>query len=105
MEHDGKHYLVVTDALIKWPKVDQLTSTTAEKPASAFSLIFTQNGLPEVLVTDSRPPFTSKAFNNFLQANDICYILTPPIPPSVKQSGREFYAYLQNDVSLFCEEW
>ncbi|XP_064469808.1 uncharacterized protein K02A2.6-like [Ornithodoros turicata] len=89
-ELNGKHYLIVIDAYSKWPEIEQLTSTAAEKTAIAFSDMFTRNGLPEVLVTDNGPPFTSKEFKNFLQANEIRHVLTPPYHPQSNGLAENF---------------
>ena len=43
---------------------------------------FATHGLPEHLVTDGWPSFTSEKFQQFMNNNDIRHILTSPHHPS-----------------------
>lgn len=103
-EHDGKRYIVIIDAFSKWPEVKQLTSTTAKSTSSAFSEVFAQNGLPEVLVTDNGPPFQSQEFRNFLQANGIRHVLTPPYHPQSNGLAENFVRTFKTAIRRAAEE-
>ena len=66
-ELEGQSYLVLTDAFPKWPEVFQMKSTTTSKVLDLLRFIFARYGLPEQLVSDNGPQFTSAEFNEFCQ--------------------------------------
>ncbi|XP_064468972.1 uncharacterized protein K02A2.6-like [Ornithodoros turicata] len=89
-ELHGKHYLIVIDSFSKWPDVRTMTTTTADKTIDTLRDIFTQNGLPEVFVTDNGPPFTSQQFRKFLEDQGIHHVLTPPYHPKSNGLAENF---------------
>ena len=70
----GMSYLVAVDAHSKWPEVFPMTSTTAIKTIETLRRLFSSYGLPEELVSDNGPQFTSEEFASFTKANGIRYI-------------------------------
>ena len=77
----GHMYLLMVDAHSKWLEVIMMTSTTAEKTITELRKVFTSYGLPEQLVTDNGPQFTSSDFDVFIKCNGIKHILTAPYHP------------------------
>ena len=64
-EVSGKQYLVIVDAFSKRPGVHELgTHGTSTQTIEAFRRTFACHGLPERLVTDNGPQFTSQQFKN-----------------------------------------
>ena len=57
------HTFIVVDAYSKWPKVIIMPSTTSEKTIDVLRTMFAQYGLPEHLVSDNGPQFTSSSFS------------------------------------------
>ena len=78
----GHMFLVVVEAHSKWPEVEIMSSTTAEKTVERLRSIFAHIGLPEQLVSDNGPQFTSTCFEQFMKSNGIKHILTPPYHPA-----------------------
>ena len=72
-------FLVVVDAHSKWPEVRELRVTTAAK---TIEVLFSAYGLPEQLVTDKGPQFTSEEFALFAKQNGIKHICTSPYHPA-----------------------
>lgn len=68
----GKMFLVVVDALSKWPEV---IMSTSEQTINALQSLFARVGLPEQLVSDNEPQFTSY---QFLKGNRVKHILSAP---------------------------
>ena len=62
-------FLVVVDAHSKWPEVIQMHSTTSSKTIEALRNLFVKYGLPEQLVSDNGPQFTSEEFAEFMNIN------------------------------------
>jgi hypothetical protein len=77
-----KMLLVVVDARTKWPEVVIMPDTTAEHTVDALQVIFATHGLPEQLVSDNGPQFTSQAFETFVKLNGIRHIRCSPYHPS-----------------------
>ena len=70
------------DAHSKWPEVVQMSTTTAPKTIEVLQVVFSRNGLPEQLVSDNGPQFTSNDFAHFMKANSIKHIRSAPYHPS-----------------------
>ncbi|XP_064459049.1 uncharacterized protein LOC135369387 [Ornithodoros turicata] len=75
-----KMFLVVVDAFSKWPEVIVMSSTTASHAVDVILTIFARNGIPERIVTDNGPQFTSSVFMQFMRNNST--FLDSTIPPS-----------------------
>ena len=62
--------MVVTDALSKWPEIFVMENTSAEDTVSTLRSLFARMGLPDQIVSDNGPQFTSKTlqqkFDRFL---------------------------------------
>ena len=63
----GKSFLLAVDAHSKWGEVFEMTSTTTSKTIGILRQLFAAYGLPQQLVTDNGPQFTSEEFAVFLK--------------------------------------
>ncbi|XP_064469590.1 uncharacterized protein K02A2.6-like [Ornithodoros turicata] len=63
---------------------------TANDTIHAFREIFLRQGLPEQLVTDNGPQFTSLEFKSFLGTYGVRHILTPPYHPKSNGQAENF---------------
>ena len=78
----GHMYLVLVDAHSKWIEVHIMQSITASKTIEVLRSIFATHGLPQKIVTDNGPTFTSDEFSQFLSGNSIKHIRSAPYHPS-----------------------
>ena len=78
----GSMYMVVVDAHSKWLEVFPMTTTTTEKTLEVLRNLFASYGLPEQLVSDNGPQFTSHKFELCMKANGIKHIRTSPYHPA-----------------------
>lgn len=78
----GKMFLVLIDAHSKWMEVHIVPSTSSEVTISKLRDVFARFGLPQQVVSDNGPGFTSSEFGQFLAANGIRQILSSPYHPS-----------------------
>ena len=62
-------FLVVVDSDSKWLEVIPMKTTTTEKTIEVLRPLFAAYGLPEQLVSDNGPQFTSSEFEQFMKAN------------------------------------
>lgn len=80
-EFKGKHFLVVIDYYSRWLEVLSLTQTTSEAVISKLMSIFIRFGIPEELITDNGPQFTSRQFQDFTSKYDIQHTTSSPYYP------------------------
>ena len=81
-EKYGFNFLVIVDSHSKWMEVFLMSSTTSARTMTALRSVFAHFSLPEVLVSDNGPQFTSAEFRTFLQRNGIRHTLVPPYHPA-----------------------
>ena len=74
----GSMFFVVVDSHSKWLEVIPMTSTTIEKTIAVLRNLFASYGLPEQLVSDNGPQFSSAEFSEFMNGNGIKHIRTAP---------------------------
>ena len=87
---NGTKYLVAADYFSRYPEVIQLRSTTSHSVSNALKSIFLQHGIPEVLMTDNGPQFSTSEFAEF--GKQYCFVHTtssPHYPASNRHAERE----------------
>ena len=78
----GRMILVLVDAHSKWLDVQIMDTITSEKTIARLPSIFATHGLPQQIVTDNAPTFTSQQFEKFTRQNGIKYTFSAPYHPS-----------------------
>ena len=58
-ERGNINYLIVVDYFSRFPEAIKLTSVTSQSVITALKSVFSRYGIPEVLVSDNGPQFTS----------------------------------------------
>lgn len=71
-------FLIVVDAHSKWMEVIPMSTTTTEKTLEVLHNLFTSYGLPEQLVSDNDPQFTSSELELCMRENGIKHIKSSP---------------------------
>ena len=75
-------FLLVIDSHSKWFEVFVMSSTTSINTIDTLKSLFARYGLPEQIVLDNVPQFTSDEFKSFCKSNGICHITGAPYHPS-----------------------
>ena len=70
------------DAHSKWLEVVPVPNLTSQTTIDTFRSIFATHGLPELLVSDNGPSFTSAEFQEFMKWNGIRHITSVPYHPA-----------------------
>ncbi|XP_013404718.1 uncharacterized protein K02A2.6 [Lingula anatina] len=78
---EGKTFLLVHDAHSKWLEVIPMSNTDAEHTIDELRILIASYGLPEEVVSDNGPQFSSDKFREFLKTNGIKQTLVPPYHP------------------------
>ena len=93
---DGRMMLVIVDAHSKWPEVIPMYSTTSQMTIRVLRRLFATFGLPQQLVSDNGPQFTSEEFAEFLTKNGVKHIRSSPYHPSTNGLAERFVRTLKN---------
>ena len=80
--YENKICLIAVDALSKYIEVEIVSSTSVEETIDVLRLIFSRNGLCDVLVSDNASCFTAQQFQEFCKSNCIQHITPPPYSPA-----------------------
>ena len=81
---NGKPYLIVVDYYSRYPEVSELRNTKARTVINKTKSIFSRHGIPESVVSDNGPQYSSEEYKQF--ANDYNFIHNT-ISPRYPQSG------------------
>ncbi|KAK6054210.1 hypothetical protein COOONC_08281 [Cooperia oncophora] len=73
-------------------------TTTAEKTIMVLKEVFSRNGLPEQLVSDNGPPFTSAEFREYCCKRGIQQIFAPPYHPNSNGEAERFVQTFKNTL-------
>ena len=75
-------FVVAMDATSKWIETHIMDSTTSTATVCKLRAIFAQHGVPESLISDNAPNFTSEEFETFVRKNGIVHITSAPYHPA-----------------------
>ena len=75
-------FFILINACSKWMEVHPMSSFTASATIQCLRNIFTQFGIPENVVSDNGPTFTSMEFKQFLKRNGVRHTTSPPYHPA-----------------------
>ena len=93
-----KTHFILVDAHSNWPEVITVSSTTSQKTIDVLRSLFAHYGIPEQLVSDNGPQFTSEEFSQFMQQNGFKHIRSALYhPPSNGQAERFVQTFKQSD--------
>ena len=86
----GHSFLVVVDAYSKWPEVLPMASTTSLSTIRALMHLVAAHGLPDRIVSDNGPQFTSAEFARFCLENGIRHSFSAPYHPATNGEAERF---------------
>ena len=95
----NKYYaLVIIDSYSKWPMVYFTTSASASFSHRAFRKAFSQEGVPQVLVTDNGTHFTERHLNEWLSQVGCNHVFSAPRHPQSNGLAENFVKSLKTAV-------
>ena len=96
--HLGKQFPIVIDAYSKYPEVVSVPSIPSRQTVAALRKMCAQHGVPETIVSDNGPQFTSLEFRKFCAANAVNHILAPPYHPQSNGWAKRFVDTLKRGL-------
>ena len=78
---NGATYLLVIDYFSRFVEVVKLKTTTSASIIEVLKPIFARFGIPETLMSDNGPQYSSQEFANFAKTYDFCHITSSPHYP------------------------
>ena len=86
---NGNTYLIVVDYFSRFPEVITLSSTTSKSVIVALKTIFARHGIPQVVVSDNGPQYSSEEFRQFAKDYTFTHVTSSPnFPQSNGQAER-----------------
>ena len=79
---EDKMFLLAVDAHSKWPEVVVMANTSSSNTINALRRMFASYGIPERIVSDNGPQFTSTEFADFLHGNGVKHTRSAPYHPA-----------------------
>ncbi|XP_058810507.1 uncharacterized protein K02A2.6-like [Phymastichus coffea] len=89
---DGKMFIVILDSHSKWIDIRELNNIITETTIDVFRDYFATWGIPNTLVTDNGPTFTSKLFEEFMISYGVSHKKTALYHPAKCSSRKEALA-------------
>ena len=77
----GVNYLVVVDYFSRYPEVTTLKTTTSDAVISAMKATFARHGVPETVVSDNGPQYSSQEFADFAKSYNFTHKASSPHYP------------------------
>ena len=77
----GKTYLLVVDYYSRFPEVIQLNTTTSESIIRGLKSVFARHGIPEILISDNGPQYSSSEFAQFSESYGFAHLTSSPHYP------------------------
>ena len=74
-----RNYLLVVDYFSRFPETQQLSNTTSSSVVGALKAMFSQFGIPETVISDNGPRYSSSEFTEFLEAYDFSHVTSSPL--------------------------
>ena len=81
LEWKKTDYLLVVDYYSRFIEIAKLTSTTAVSVISHLKSIFARHGIPEVVVSDNGPQYSSAVFEEFSKEYEFDHVTSSPKYP------------------------
>ncbi|XP_055921606.1 uncharacterized protein K02A2.6-like [Eupeodes corollae] len=87
---EGNYFLVLVDALSKWPEIVVTKSITTQRTLEILSEIFSRFGLPKTIVSDNGTQFKSSQFQQYMAENGIQHLCSSPYNPMSNGQAERF---------------
>ena len=77
----GKVYLIVVDYYSRWFEIRRLNDQSSSRVISVLKELFSTHGIPDIIVSDNGPQFSSDVFRLFTTEYDFIHVTSSPKYP------------------------
>jgi transposase InsO family protein len=95
-------WLIAVDSFSKFPFICNMNSLSTEATIRSLSKIFVIEGLPETIVSDNGPQFTSDQFVKFCTSHGISHLTTAPFHPASNGEAERFVRTFKTAMKKIC---
>ena len=81
MQYKNSMYLLIIDYYSRYIEIAKLTSTTSKDIINHLKSIFSRHGIPERLISDNGPQYSSREFAEFSRLYGFDHITSSPLYP------------------------
>jgi len=100
-ETKGKTFMVVVDYYSRYIEIARLGKTTSDVVVEQLKMIFARVGIPEIVISDNGPQFSSSEFKSFSQKWNFVHVTSSPHFP---QSNGEAERAVQTAKTLIQQD-
>ncbi|KAK3098183.1 hypothetical protein FSP39_016945 [Pinctada imbricata] len=93
-----QNFFILVDAHSKWPEVIPMKRITTARTIEILRTIFSRNGIPEQIVSDNGPQFTSAEFGQFMKNNAIRHYKSAPYHPATNGLAERFVQTFERSI-------
>ncbi|KAK3085126.1 hypothetical protein FSP39_024809 [Pinctada imbricata] len=93
-----QNFFILVDAHSKWPEVIPMKRITTARTIEVLRTIFSRNGIPEQIVSDNGPQFTSAEFGQFMKNNAIRHYKSAPYHPATNGLAERFVQTFKRSI-------
>ena len=86
-----KSFFIVVDAHSKWAEVVEMPQSTTARTIAVLRHLFATHGIPEQIVSDNGPQFTSNDFAEFTKTNGIKHTRSSPYHPATNGEAEKWH--------------
>lgn len=104
-ELQNKKYLLLVDYYTKYVELEELHhNTTSHNTIRILKNIFARHGVPNVVVTDGGPQFSSDLFKEFSNKWNFCHQITSPLYPQSNGMAERHIQTIKNMMRKVLED-
>lgn len=78
---NGQQYLIAVDYYSKYFEIERLHTTTSQAVINKLKNIFARHGIPQAVISDNGPQFSSDLFSNFARSYAFTHKTSSPLHP------------------------
>ncbi|XP_047492385.1 uncharacterized protein LOC125041451 [Penaeus chinensis] len=105
---NNTYLLVIMDDYSKFPEVEIVNSTSAKAVLPKMDAVFARHGIPAILKSGNRPPFSSEDICKYAQHSDFVHRKLTPLWPQANGEIEHFMGPLMKCVRaahVECRSW
>ena len=91
-DFQGRKYIIVVDYYSRWFDIKELSDETSHLVIKALKEVFATHGIPDVIMSDSRPQYSAEAFRQFAAAYHFTHVTSSPNCPRRTANSKEPFA-------------